>query len=842
MVREIDDREKYFYHLASVPVPIVIAKAEDGTIVYVNTKAEELWMRNAEDLVGRKQPSLHPESLNERVNGNFSKNAAALRLGESIVLEKSVVLRSDGHKVPVDIFVRMVDIEETAVLVAVFISIESKVKTFEELRHREQEFKTIFENSQVGILYLKNGRYLYRANQRLAEIMGYDSPDEIEGMPMEKFHLSHEHYVWFGKHHYNSLRYHKSIHIEYEVKKKNGEPIWVRLSGKAVDPNIPADLDKGVIWIVDDISDFKELEEKLRAQNERLENLLENINGISWEFDLKTNRFAYVSPNAEKILGYKREEWTDLSSWKSMLHPEDREAAANYCTNETKKGNNHTIEYRMIKKDGSVIWVLDIVSVWKNKEGKPEKLYGFILDISQQKEYQLRLEEEKKRLQEALEELQNKSTLLDFQAHHDALTGLPNRTLFYDRVEQAIQKAKRSKKKFVVLFIDLDRFKEVNDSFGHDIGDELLLEVSRRLRTSLREEDTLARLGGDEFTVLLENIEKLSDVTHIAQKLIDVLRKPFEVEGRTFYLTCSIGISIYPDDGVTTKDLLKFADNAMYKAKEEGRDNFRFYTKEMTEIAFERIMLESSIRQALEKDEFTLYYQPQYQADTKEIIGMEALIRWNHPEFGLIPPSKFIPLAEESSLIVDIDNWVMKNAMKQVSKWRSEGLEPGILSLNLAIKHLESPTFMDTLQNTLQMSGCSGQWLKLEVLERDVMKNPQKNIEKLNALHETGIKLALDDFGTGQSSLAYLKRFPLDELKIDRSFVQDIQKDEDDDAIVLAIIALAKSLGLEIIAEGVETKEQLDFLLQHGCNKVQGYYFSPPVDSWRMEQMLKENI
>ena len=689
MIASVKNKEEYLRNLSIIPVAIVIVEVQSGEIIYVNPKAEELWMRDKDDLVGKLQPTLHPAYLHERAKKHFFKDMETLRSGESVVREKSVILRSDGHEIPVDLFVKMVDIEGTLTLMGIFISIEAKVKAFEELKKKEEEFETIFENSQVGILYLKGGRYLYKANKRLAAILGYDSPEEMQGMSMERFHLSHERFVWFGKHYYDALREHESIHIEYEVRKKNGEAIWVSLNGKAVDSNIPADLDKGVIWIVDDISDFKALEEKLRSQNERLENLLENINGISWEFDLKTNRFTYVSPNVKEILGYEREEWTDLASWEAMLHPQDREWASNYCMNETKKGEDHLLEYRMVKKDGGVIWVLDIVSVGKNKEGKANRLYGFILDITQQKEYQIELEEEKKHLQKALKELQEKSALLDFQAHHDTLTGLPNRTLFYDRVEMAIQKAKRYKKKFVVFFIDLDRFKEVNDSFGHDMGDKLLVEASKRLQSSLREEDTLARLGGDEFTVLIENIEKISNVTHIAQKIIETLREPFEMQGRIFYITCSIGISIYPDDGLTTKDLLKFADNAMYKAKEEGRDNFRFYTKEMTEIAFERIMLESSIRQALKNDEFMLYYQPQYRADTKEIVGMEALIRWKHPTLGIIPPSKFIPLAEESSLILEIDNWVMKSAMRQVSIWRLQGLNPGTLSLNLAIKQLE---------------------------------------------------------------------------------------------------------------------------------------------------------
>jgi EAL domain-containing protein (putative c-di-GMP-specific phosphodiesterase class I) len=277
----------------------------------------------------------------------------------------------------------------------------------------------------------------------------------------------------------------------------------------------------------------------------------------------------------------------------------------------------------------------------------------------------------------------------------------------------------------------------------------------------------------------------------------------------------------------------------MYKAKDSGRDNFQFYTKEMTKIAFDRIMLESNIRQAIKNEEFVVFYQPQYNAKTNKIIGMEALIRWHHPSMGMIQPSNFIPLAEDSGLIVDIDRWVMKKAMSEVQGWYDEGLNPGVLSLNLAIKQLESETFMQVLQNTIKETSFDASKLKLEILERDAMNNPEENIEKLNTLHDLGIKLAIDDFGTGQSSLTYLKRFPLDQLKIDQSFVKYITKDEEDDAIVKAVIALANALKLDIIAEGVETKEQLEFLVANGCDNIQGYYYSKPTDANSMKKLLK---
>jgi diguanylate cyclase (GGDEF)-like protein/PAS domain S-box-containing protein len=957
MIFNVENKENYFKDLASLPVPIVVADVESRLILYVNEEAQKLWQQSADKLIGKPQTILHSAYWNERGRETFTKDIQKLLNGGTSVGVRNSALCADGTEIPIEISAIMVKIEDKTALVGTFISIEKREKAYCLVQSKEQELEAILENSQVGVMYLKGGRFLAKSNKKLAEILGYDSIDEMQGISMEQLHLSKERYIWFGKYHYDTLRLNQSTHIQYKLKKKNGDAVWVSLSGKAIDTHVPADLDKGVIWIIDDISDYKNLEETLQSNNNRLNNLLDNINGISWEFNLLTNRFTYVSANMKRILGYEQSEWTTLDSWAGMIYPEDREKTTSYCMIETQKGKNHLMEYRMVKKDGSVIWVLDIVTLAKDKDANPITLFGFILDITKSKLNQLQIEHEQKYLQsiidgihdsimvikadytievmnktlkdsidsnivedcsqpkcyeilhkrttpcdtdeylcplrdvmqskkytkvvhthknekgtdcfielgatpllddndecigiiesarditehlETLNELQIKSTLLDFQAHHDSLTGLPNRTLYQDRIERAIQKAKRSQKYFMLLFIDLDHFKEVNDSLGHDVGDEVLLEVSKRLSQCIRAEDTLARLGGDEFTILLEDIEKIQDVSIVAQKILHIFKEPF-IEGKhKLYLSCSIGISIYPDDGIEANDLLKYADNAMYKAKSEGRDNFQFYTREMTEIAFERIMLESNIRQAIINDEFVVYYQPQYNGKTNELIGMEALIRWKHPTMGIISPSKFIPLAEESGLIIEIDTWVMKKAMQEFKTWYEMGLSPGVLSLNLSIKQLESSSYLDKLQEMLKQIEFNSHWLKLEILERDVMHNPHDNVLKLNMLHNLGIQLAIDDFGTGQSSLTYLKRFPLDQLKIDQSFVKDIKLDEEGDAIVLAVIALAKALKLDIIAEGVETKEQLEFLLKNGCENIQGFYFSHPLEKGEMEKLLQK--
>ncbi len=428
---------------------------------------------------------------------------------------------------------------------------------------------------------------------------------------------------------------------------------------------------------------------------------------------------------------------------------------------------------------------------------------------------------------------------LEYKAHHDELTHLSNRTLFLDRLDHAIKKAKRQNTLLAVLFIDLDRFKEINDSLGHEMGDAVLIEVADRLREHLREIDTIARLGGDEFTLIIEDIEDIQKVNAIASKLLSTLQQPMEIQAHQLYVTISIGISLFPLDGSDAQSLLRNADSAMYKAKDEGRNSYQYYTAELTQRAFERVSLESSLRRAIVNHEFVVYYQPQTNGATGELIGMEALVRWNHPEFGLVSPARFIPLAEETGLILPIDEFVMKEGMRQVAYWYGQGLNPGILSLNLAMKQLWQENFAQMLQEMLNESGCKAEWIELEVTEGEVMKNPEKAIGILQEIHSLGIILAIDDFGTGYSSLSYLKRLPLDILKIDQSFIRGIPENNEDIAIVRSIIALAKSMGMRVIAEGVETLEQKEFLVENGCTNIQGYFYSRPINTEEMDYRLR---
>jgi len=435
-------------------------------------------------------------------------------------------------------------------------------------------------------------------------------------------------------------------------------------------------------------------------------------------------------------------------------------------------------------------------------------------------------------------QLQEQHDSLQYQATHDALTGLANRVLFNDRLSQGIEKARRNSTNLAVLFVDLDHFKEINDSFGHKTGDKVLTTVTERLSRAIRKEDTLARLGGDEFTIMIEGLRQPEDASVLASKILQVLAKEIIIDEHRFFVGSSIGISLFPENGESSADLLKNADAAMYKAKQEGRNNFQYYSSEMTVQAFERVFMETNLRTAFENGEFVVYYQPQIDAQGKTLAGMEALVRWQSPQMGLVSPANFIPIAESTGLIIELDRLVMREAMTQLSQWVEAGLEPGVLAMNLTIKQLKQDDFIAYVKELMVQTACKPQWLEFEITESGVMSDPEEMISVLQQINEMGIRLSLDDFGTGYSSLEYLKKMPISKLKIDRSFVKDLPEDDEDAAITKAVIALAESLNLDIIAEGVETKSQLDFLLQNGCKMIQGYFYAKPMSSEQMERYI----
>ncbi len=425
-------------------------------------------------------------------------------------------------------------------------------------------------------------------------------------------------------------------------------------------------------------------------------------------------------------------------------------------------------------------------------------------------------------------------------AYHDALTGLPNRPLFMDRLIVALAQAHRANQKLAVLFLDLDRFKDINDSLGHSVGDALLKAAAERIRHCVREGDTVARFGGDEFTLLIPRIDHIEDAAKIAQKIIETLKIPFSVSERELFITTSVGVSLFPSDGLDPETLVRNADTAMYRAKDQGRDNYQLYAPAMNARAAERLALENNLRRALVQDELILHYQPLVAVETHRVAGFEALIRWNHPEQGLLSPAHFISVAEVSGLIVPIGQWVLRTACQQVKTWQKKFDHDLLMSVNLSARQFQQPDLVAIVRSAIEESGIPASTLEVEITESSAMQNAENTIYTLRELKALGVRIAMDDFGTGYSSLNYLKRFPIDTLKLDQTFVREVANDPSDAAIVSSVISMAHNLGLRVVAEGVETQEQLDFLARQRCDIIQGYYFSQPLLPAQLESFLTD--
>jgi diguanylate cyclase (GGDEF)-like protein/PAS domain S-box-containing protein len=471
-----------------------------------------------------------------------------------------------------------------------------------------------------------------------------------------------------------------------------------------------------------------------------------------------------------------------------------------------KSVTNHEMRFR--RKNGESAWAMLNVSLVDDDSGIGNIVEGTLVDIT-----------ERKVAEERVQSL----------AYYDALTGLPNRILLSDRLSNALATARRQKHKVALLFFDLDRFKTINDSLGHSVGDLLLQGVAERLKNCAREEDTVARLGGDEFLIVLTHVNDIPDAAVSAERFMDAMTARFVIQGHSLSIGCSLGISVFPEDGADSESLIKHADAAMYSAKDGGRNNFQFFTADMNAQAVERLTLENGLRLALEKKELFLMYQPQMNIATGKISGLEALLRWQHPELGIVPPDRFIRIAENSGLIVPIGEWVLKTACSQVRKWQDEGLPAVSIAINVSAVQFRQQGFCELIGRVLRETGLAPHYLELELTESLLLGDADVTLSVLQELKAMGLTLAIDDFGTGYSSFSYLKRFPVSKIKIDRSFVRDVGVNPDDAAIITAIISMAKSLNLKVIAEGVEDEAQMSFLRAHQCDEIQGYYFSKPL-------------
>lgn len=554
----------------------------------------------------------------------------------------------------------------------------------------------------------------------------------------------------------------------------------------------------------------------VRENEERLLGFIDNANDLI-HCNTAEGKMLYVNRAMKRAVGYSQED-LDEKGFNGLLDDESRDLFSRELQKIIAGEKVDAFEVTFRGGDGQEICADGNITC-SFQEGKPTVVWGIWRDISEKKQSQVRLYN---------------------LAHNDNLTGLPNRILFRDRFRQAMAFSVRQKKSVALLFLDLDRFKLINDSLGHPVGDRLLQAVAKRLHASVREVDTVARFGGDEFTIVLGNLDRPTDAEFVSQKILNSLHKSFKIDNHELFALGSIGISLFPDHGDDIDSLIKKADIAMYEAKGQGGDRFILYTPSMDENSHKRLLLENSLRRALSRNEFRLVYQPKVDIITGNITAMEALLRWDHPEFGLIAPDEFIPLAEETGLIVGIGEWVLETACRQNLYWQEEGVPSMRVAVNISGYQLQQADFLQRLEEIVVASGMSFDLLELEITESVIMQNPDFTIQILNDVQTKGIHISVDDFGTGYSSLAHLKRFSVNTLKIDKSFVRDVESNQTDAAITTAIIAMGNSLNLRVIAEGVETVGQYTFLQEAMCDEVQGYLVSKPIAAEKVADFIKK--
>jgi diguanylate cyclase (GGDEF)-like protein/PAS domain S-box-containing protein len=660
-----------------------------------------------------------------------------------------------------------------------------------------------------GVLVVENGKIIH-ANQAMSNISGY-TLEEMRSFGSFLDLLQPGERERVGQRYQKRLRG-EAVENRYEVLglHRDGRSVYLEI---AVSLMPKEDDSVRMTIVVHDITVRKQAEAKLLLAHQIFTHTAEGI--LITDAD---QRILEANHGFEEITGYQRDEvlGQTLQMFESSQH--DR-AFYDAMWREIDQKGQWQGEIWNRRKNGEIFPEWLSISEVKDDTGAVTNYVGVFTDITMRKESEQRLH---------------------FLANHDALTKLPNRILLQERIEHALRLAQRNRSQLAVLFIDLDRFKVINDTLGHHVGDVLLLEVSGRLLGCLRESDTIARQGGDEFVVLLEEFgEDVQYLAAVARKIMASLIQPFTLMGQEIFISASIGISVYPQDGQDMSSLLKNADIAMYRAKEQGKNTFQFYASEANVHSFERLSMENSLRKALERKEFVLYYQPKIDLESDAIVGAEALVRWNHPDLGMVPPDQFIPLAEETGVIVPIGEWVLREACFQNRAWQKAGLPSITVAVNLSAGQFRDESLRSIIASALVESGLPPSCLELEITESMIMHNPERAAAILHSFRDMGMHTSIDDFGTGYSSLGYLKRFPVNTLKVDRSFVRDVPGDADDVAITKAIIALAHSLNLKVVAEGVETKTQLDFLRSQRCDQIQGYIYSAPVTAEEFAKLLK---
>lgn len=685
--------------------------------------------------------------------------------------------------------------------------VEMDHATFRELMN----IKYALDKSSTVAITDGRGVLIY-VNERFCEISGYSESELIGGKHSilnsgfhskeffgEMWRTIHSGEIWRG---------------DIKNRKKDGTAYWVKTT------IVPFLDDKGVpyqyVSIRNDITKNIEVERKLRENEELFRLISENITDLIGIFDMN-GKFSYLSPSCVSMLNQDMNVMLDttMTEW---VHASDLQALQEELNEiASKKKQSSQIEFRFRTATGDFLHTETTINPIIDQWGSVHQFVFVARDNTERK---------------------NSEWTIHRLAYHDPLTELPNRRLFFKQLASEVEEARRMNNKLAVVVLDLDRFKYINDSWGHEIGDLILVEAAKRIRQSIREDDLIARIGGDEFTILLSDFKEDATVIGIAERIQSLFKEPFHIMGETHAISCSIGIAVYPRDGADTSELLSRADTALFNVKETGRRGYALFTPEMETRSLERILMENEMRKAIENEQFHLQFQPKINFLRREMVGMEALIRWEHPELGLISPGRFIPLAEETKLIVQIGKWVMQHSCEHNKLWQQAGFPLVRVSVNVSVKQLMEPDFVSMVQSILSETGLDAQWLEIEVTE-SAFVDVENAAFILREISNLGVHISVDDFGTGYSSFSYLKELPVDTLKIDKTFIDDIDTNEESRAIVKAVLTVAETLGLEVVAEGVEKEEQLAILIEDGCNQIQGYLFSKPLNPDDFEAYLK---
>jgi diguanylate cyclase (GGDEF)-like protein/PAS domain S-box-containing protein len=804
-------------------LPSIIESARDAFVVIDSANKVIEWSPQAERLFGWRNEEAIGKSLTDLIIPArlAPERNSVLRAGCGSALHRSgnrqietTAFHKDGDELDVELTVTPIEVNGARFFSASIRDISDRKKAEKELLQMQLELqsalqanKNIMDHSLDVICILDRlGRFV-QVSKACEKTWGY-AADELEGR------------------NYIELVHPEDMAVPLAADDSvvvNGatfdfENRYIHKSGRIVDTMWTcswSDQDKFFYCIARDVTEPRKESRKLEESEQRFRSLFENHTDAIFSFDPNGN-FLSANNAVSKLTGYPVEDLRGMT-FHPLIAAEFLEQAIAFIA-ASFQGNPQNFDTVCIRKDGTRFDVhVTTLPIVVNE--KIVGIHGIARDITYSKNYERRIE---------------------YLANYDSLTGLPNRNLLDDRMRHAVIQADRLGLQIGVLYLDINRFKLINDSLGHDKGDMLLQIVANRLQENVREGDTVARLGSDEFVMVLENITMVEAVSTIANDLLNAIAAPIKIGSVDLAVSTSIGASVYPKDGEDNVTLLKNADLAMYQAKQEGAGTFRFYNSEMNARVLERLINENNLRSALEKEELVLHYQPRVDVASRQIVGIEALVRWLHPERGLVSPLEFIPLAEEIGLIGELGEWVLKTACRQNRLWQDQGLTPVKVSVNLSAQQLSSTSMINqTIQNVLSETGMDARWLELEITESSLMQNIESTLNMLLEIRDSGVSISIDDFGTGYSSLSYLKRLPIDTLKIDKSFIRDIAIDREDAAIVTATIAMAHTMRLKVVAEGVTSKEQIRFLESHRCDQVQGYLLSYPLPADELSNFLR---